>query len=159
MLFIAATWRYEKLSAHHSSPSPSYLPHHCPFTPVEPGYEVDLFEDDYLFLLPAADLRMDPALRPRPVSSLTSVALYISITRLNDDIFTVHRFSVATSTRLHQSECVFRFFVYGGIFDTLLGFLSAHGTGCFCFLFSFFCLHINSGALIPRRSTAHREGR
>jgi hypothetical protein len=34
-------------------------PHHCPFTPVEPGYGVDLFEYDYL-LLPAADLRMDP---------------------------------------------------------------------------------------------------
>jgi hypothetical protein len=48
---------------------PSYPPHHCPFTPVEPGYGVDLFEDDYL-LLPAADLRMDPALRPRPVSSV-----------------------------------------------------------------------------------------
>jgi hypothetical protein len=31
--------------------------HRCPFTPVEPGYGVDLFEDDYLFLLPAADLR------------------------------------------------------------------------------------------------------
>jgi hypothetical protein len=28
--------------------------------------------------------------------------------------------------------------------------LSARGTGCFCFLFSlFFCLHVNSGALIP----------
>jgi hypothetical protein len=35
------------------------IPHHCPFTPVEPGYGVDLFEDDYLFLLPAADLKMD----------------------------------------------------------------------------------------------------
>jgi hypothetical protein len=31
---------------------------------------VGLVEDDYLFLLPAADLRMDPALRPRPVSSV-----------------------------------------------------------------------------------------
>jgi hypothetical protein len=40
----------------------------APFTPVEPGYGVGLFEDDYLFLLPAVDLRMDPALRPRPVS-------------------------------------------------------------------------------------------
>jgi hypothetical protein len=34
----------------------------------EPGYGIDLFEDSYLFLLPAADLRMDPALRPRLVS-------------------------------------------------------------------------------------------
>jgi hypothetical protein len=47
-----------------------YSPHHCPFTPVVPGYGVYLFEDDYLFLLPAADLRMDPALRPLPVSSI-----------------------------------------------------------------------------------------
>jgi hypothetical protein len=60
-------------------------------------------------------------------------------TRLNDGIFTVHRFSVATSTRPHQSECVFRFFVHGGIFDNPLGFLSARGTGCFCF-FVFFLL-------------------
>jgi hypothetical protein len=29
----------------------------------------------------------------------------------------VHRFSVATPARRHQSECVFRFLVYGGIFD------------------------------------------
>jgi hypothetical protein len=56
--------------------SPTILCLHCPFTPVEPGYRVDLFEDDYLFPLPAADLRMDPALRPLPASSLTSVTLY-----------------------------------------------------------------------------------
>jgi hypothetical protein len=56
--------------AHHSSPSPSHPLHHCPFTPVEPGYGVDLFENNYLFLLSAADLRMDPPLRPRPVSSV-----------------------------------------------------------------------------------------
>jgi hypothetical protein len=36
---------------------------------------VDLFEDDYL-LLPAADLRMDHALRPCPVSSVTSGSLH-----------------------------------------------------------------------------------
>jgi hypothetical protein len=63
-------WCCENLFTHHSSPSPSYPPHHCPFIPVEPGYGVGLFEDDYLFLLPAADLRMDPVLRPRPVSSV-----------------------------------------------------------------------------------------
>jgi hypothetical protein len=85
----------------------AFPPHHCPFTPMEPGYGVDLFEDDYLFLLPAADLRMDPALRPRPVSSLTSVTLHNSATRLNDGIFTIHRFSVATPTRQRKSECVF----------------------------------------------------
>jgi hypothetical protein len=33
-------------------------------------YGVDLVENEYLFLLPGADLRMDPALRPRPVSSV-----------------------------------------------------------------------------------------
>jgi hypothetical protein len=99
---------------------------------------------------------MDPALGPHPVSSVALAYL----TRLNDGIFTVHRFSVATSTRLHQSECVFRFYVYGGIFDNPPGLLSARRTDCFCFfVFFFFCLNVNSGALIPRRSTAHREGR
>jgi hypothetical protein len=131
---------------------------------VEPGYGDDVYEDDYLLLFIAADLRMDPALRPRPVSSVVFAYLgnaYNSTTRLNDGIFTVHRFSVATSARLHKSECVFRFYVYGGIFDNPPGLLSARGTDCFCFVFflSFVCLNVNSGALIPRRSTAHREGR
>jgi hypothetical protein len=108
---------------------------------------------------------MDPALRPRPVSSVAFAYLgntYNSTTRLNDGKFTVHRFSVATSARLHQSECVFRFYVYGGIFDNLLGLLSARGPDCFCFFvffLAFICFNVNSGALIPRRSTAHREGR
>jgi hypothetical protein len=73
-------WRCEFFFAHYSSASPSYPPHHCPFTPVEPGYGVGLFEDDYLFLLPVVDLRMDPALRPHLVSSLTSVTLHNSST-------------------------------------------------------------------------------
>jgi hypothetical protein len=100
-----------------------------------PGYGVDLFEDDYLFLLPAADLRMDPALRPRPVSSLTSVTLHNSTTRLNDGIFRVHRLSAVTPTRLHKSDFVFRFYVYDGTFDNPQGdFLSARGTvfGALC---------------------------
>jgi hypothetical protein len=51
-------------------------------------------------------------------------------------------------------------YVYGGIFDNPPGLLSARGTDCFFFFFFFFiCLNVNSGALIPRRSTAHREGR
>jgi hypothetical protein len=110
---------------------------------VEPGYGDDLYEDDYLLLFLAADLRMDPALRPRPVSSVAFAYLgnaYNSTTRLNDGIFTVHRFSVATSARLHQSECVFRFYVYGGIFDNPPGLLSARGTDCFCFFVFFFFL-------------------
>jgi hypothetical protein len=51
-------------------------------------------------------------------------------TRLNDGIFTVHRFSVATSAQLlvHQSECVFRFVVYGRIFYNPPGFLSVRRT-------------------------------
>jgi hypothetical protein len=99
-LFLTSlAWRCENPFAHHSLPSPSHSPHHCPFTPVEPGFGVDLFEDDYLLLL-AADLRMDPASRSRPVSSLTSVTLYNWFT-------TVHQFSVATSARLLKWECVF----------------------------------------------------
>jgi hypothetical protein len=73
----------EKKFRPQSSPSPSQPPHHSPFTPVE---------DDYLLLLLAADLRMDPTPRPRPVSSLASVTLYNSTTLLNDGIFTVHQF-------------------------------------------------------------------
>jgi hypothetical protein len=109
---------------------------------------------------------MDPAPRPRPVSSVAFAYLgntYNSSTRLNDGIFTVHRFSVATSARLHVSECIFRFYVYGGIFDNPPGLLCARGPDCFCFVvcifLAFICLNVNSGALIPRRSTAHREGR
>jgi hypothetical protein len=137
LLFLFLTslaWRCENLFAHQSSPSPSHSPDHCPFTPVEPGYGDDLYEDDYQLLLLAADLRMDPALRPRPVSSVAFAYLgnaYNSTTRLNDGIFTVHRVSVATFARLHQSECVFRFYVYGGIFDNPPGLLSARGTDCF----------------------------
>jgi hypothetical protein len=102
---------------------------------VEPGYGVDLFEDDYLFLLPAADLRMDPALRLRSVSSLTSVTLCNSTTRLNDGIFRVHRLSVVTLAQLHRSDFIFRFYVYGGTFDNSPGYLlSARGTvfGALC---------------------------
>jgi hypothetical protein len=44
-------------------------------------------------------------------------------TRLNDGTFTVHRFSVATSARLHQSECVFRFFVYLTIYRDFFFFI------------------------------------
>jgi hypothetical protein len=123
----------EYIFAHHSSPSPPHPHYHCPFTPVEPGYGVDLFEDDFQFL-PAADLRMDPALRPVQslrLHSLTSVILHNSTSRLNDGIFTVYQFSVATSARFHKSECVFQFYVYGGIFlsarGTSLGTLSAYG--------------------------------
>jgi hypothetical protein len=78
---------------------------------VEPGYGVDLFEDDYLLLL-AADLRMDPALRPRPVSSVAFA--YLGNTPLN---------------------------VYGGIFDNPPGFFFyLHAEQfVFVFVFLFFC--------------------
>jgi hypothetical protein len=105
---------------------------------VEPGYGVGLVEVDYLFLLPTADLRMDPASRPRQslqLRSLTSVTLYNSTTRLNDSIFKVHRFSVVTPARLHKSDFIFRFYVYGGAFDNPPGYLlSARGTvfGALC---------------------------
>jgi hypothetical protein len=55
-IHTSLAWRCENLFAHQSSPSPSHTPLHCSFTPVEPGYGVDLSEDDYLLLL-AADLQ------------------------------------------------------------------------------------------------------
>jgi hypothetical protein len=90
---------------------------------VEPGYGVDLVEDDYLFLLSAADLRMVPTSRPRPVSSVALVTVYNSTTRLNDGIFRVHWFSVVTPAQLHRSDFIFRFYVYGGTFDNPPGYL------------------------------------
>jgi hypothetical protein len=74
-------------------------------------------------------------------------------TRLNDSIFMVDRFSVVTSARLHQSECVFRFFVY---LTTHRDFYLHVEQAVFVFFLLFEC---KRGALIPRRSTAHREGR
>jgi hypothetical protein len=108
---------------------------------VEPVYGVDLSEDDYLLLLPSADLRMDPAFRPHAVSLVVfaySVTFCNSTTQLNDGIFTVHPFSDSKFTPLRKSEFFFQFYVYGGIFDNPPGFLSARGTVCFCF-FVFLC--------------------
>jgi hypothetical protein len=77
-------------------------------------------------------------------------------TPLNDGIFRVHQLFVVTPARLLKSDFVFQFYVYGGIFDNPPGcFLSARGTGCFCF---FLLFNVNSGVLIPRSSTARREG-
>jgi hypothetical protein len=101
-------------------------------------------------LLPAADLRMDPAPRPRPVSSLTSVTLYSSTTRLNDGIFTVHRFSVATSARLHQSECVFSILRIRRNISRPTGIFICTWNSLFLFfVFFLFCLHVNNGASSP----------
>jgi hypothetical protein len=38
-------------------------------------------------------------------------------TRLNTGIFRVHRFAVVTSARLHRSDFIFRFYVYGSTLD------------------------------------------
>jgi hypothetical protein len=70
VLWIVLCFEGERLSLKFCPPIFSHFPHRCPFTPVEPGYGVDLYEDDYLLLLLAADLRMDPTSRPRPVSSV-----------------------------------------------------------------------------------------
>jgi hypothetical protein len=67
---------------------------------VEPGYGDDLYENDYPLLFLVPDLRMDSALKPRPVSSVAFAYLSKadnSTTLLNEGIFTVHRLSVATS--------------------------------------------------------------
>jgi hypothetical protein len=99
---------------------PITLPSSRPFTPVEPGYGVVLYEDDYLLLPHAADLRMDPALRPRPVSSVVFVYLgnaynsNHSIERRHIYSPSVFRCDIRST---HQSEYVYRFYVYGGIFD------------------------------------------
>jgi hypothetical protein len=72
---------------------------------------------------------------PYWVISYNTTPLYNSNTRLNDGIFKVHRFSVVTPARLHWSDFIFRFYVYGGIFDNPLGYLlSARGTvfGALC---------------------------
>jgi hypothetical protein len=44
-------------------------------------------------------------------------------TLLNDGIFRVHRFSVVTPARLHRSDFIFRFYIYGGTFDSPPGYL------------------------------------
>jgi hypothetical protein len=54
--------------------------------------------------------------------SLSSTTLHSSITRLSDGIFRVHRFSVVTSTRLHKSIFIFRFYVYSGTFNNPAGY-------------------------------------
>jgi hypothetical protein len=64
------------------------------------------------------------------------------IAQLNDGIFRVHRFSVVTSARLHKSDFVFRFYVYGGTFDNLPGYFlstrgTVYGTSCAYELFGF----------------------
>jgi hypothetical protein len=95
LLFLFLTslaWRCENLFTHHSSPSPSHSPHHCPFTPVEPGYRNDLYEDDDLLLFLAADLTMHPALRPRPVSSVAFAYLGNAL-QLNHPIERRHIYS------------------------------------------------------------------
>jgi hypothetical protein len=58
-------------------------------------------------------------------------------TRLNNGMFRVHRFSVVTPARLHKSDFVFRFYVYGGTFDNPRRYLlSARGT-----IFGALCAH------------------
>jgi hypothetical protein len=88
--------------ANQSSPSPSHT-HHSPFTTVEPGYGVDLFNDDYLCHFLAPDLSMGPALLHCPIFSVAFAYF--------GNIFAVHWVSVATSARLPKSQCVLRFFL------------------------------------------------
>jgi hypothetical protein len=122
----------------------SHSPHHCACTLVERGYGDGVYEADYLLIFIAADLRRDPPLILRQLSSVVLAYLgntYNSTTRLNDGIFTVHGVSVATSARLHKSECVFRFYIFTGIFDNPRGLLSTRGTDYLCVvLFSCFLL-------------------
>jgi hypothetical protein len=81
---------------------------------MEPGDGVDLFEDDYLFLLPAADLRMDLALRPRPVSSVASAylgnALQLdhSIERRHIYSPSVFRYDIRSTTQIGMCFSILR---------------------------------------------------
>jgi hypothetical protein len=70
---------------------------------------------------------------------------------------TIAEENISSILKLILYSHTIQLYVYGGIFDNPPGLLSARGTDCFFFFF--FCLNVNSGALIPRRSTAHREGR
>jgi hypothetical protein len=63
--------------------------------------------------------------------NLGEICKILGIRIIRDSILRLYRFSVATSARLHKSECVFRFYVYGGIFDSPPGLLFACGTDCF----------------------------
>jgi hypothetical protein len=75
-LFLTSlAWRCENLFTHQSSPSQSHFPHHSYPTLVRSCYGFDIFKDDYMLLLLAANLRMDLALRLRPVSSVAFVYL------------------------------------------------------------------------------------
>jgi hypothetical protein len=115
-LFLTTlAWRCEFCSPTILRLPPSYPPHHCPFTPLVPGYGVDLFEG-YLLLFPAADLRMDPALR------------LVAFAHLHN-----------STTRLRKLECVFRFYVHGGIFDNPPGFFFYLHVEQFVFVFVFIC--------------------
>jgi hypothetical protein len=129
MISTSLAWGCENLFAHHSLPSPSYPPYYCLFTPVEASYGIDLFKDNYLFLLPAADLRMDPALRPRPGSSV-AFAYLVNALQPNHSTERRHIYSPSVfrcdirSTA--QIGMCFRFYLYGRIFDNLSGFLYLH---------------------------------
>jgi hypothetical protein len=97
-------------------------PGYCPFTPVESGYGVDLFEDDNLLLL-AADLRMDRALRPHPVSSVAftylgnTLQLDRSIERRHIYNSLVFRCDICSTAQIGMCFLILR------IFDNSLGFL------------------------------------
>jgi hypothetical protein len=83
----------------------------------------------------------------------------ISTIGLNDGIFIVLRFSVATSARLRKPECIFRFYVHGGISDNPPGFFYLHVEQVVFIFFSFLLFGCKQWGPHPRKSTAHSEGR
>jgi hypothetical protein len=89
-----------------------------------------IYSKTIIYFSSASDSRMGTEWRPRLVSLVAFAYLHNLTTRLNDGIFIVHRFSIATPARLRKSDFVFRFYVYGGTFDNQRGyfFLSTHGT-------------------------------
>jgi hypothetical protein len=143
----------------------SHSSHHCPFTCEEPGYGDVVYEADYLLLFIAADLRMDPALSSCPVSLVAFADLgntYTSTTRLNDGIYLQ---SIGFPLR-HQLHYTNPNVFFGSTY--MAEHLTTHRdyylhveqiVFVLLFFLSFFCLNVNSGALIARRSTAHLVAR
>jgi hypothetical protein len=91
-----------------------------------PGYGVDLFEDNYLFLLSVTDLRMEPALRPRPVSSV-AFAYLGNTPQIDHSIERRHIYSPSVfRCDIHSIAQIAMCFLILRIFDNPPGYFCLH---------------------------------